>query len=80
MPNKLYLIRVATNFVVTPSKDGNTPHRIFASDGTFTLEVESYPASKPEGEVPLKAVQMASGREIRVDPDFDPADLSRFFS
>lgn len=79
MPSKLDLIRVARSFVFKPAK-GDEDHRIFASDGTFTLEVESYPASKPEEEVHIRACQLAGSREVKVDRDFDPADLSRFFN
>lgn len=78
MPTTFDLIEAAKYFIVSPAKDGKK-HRIFASDGTFNLVVETYPASQSEDEVFVRAVQMAGKREVRVERDSDPTDLSRFF-
>lgn len=73
------LIRVAKSFIVYPANPATQEHRIFAHDGMFSLIIKTFPSSESEETVIAYAAQIANNREVIIERQNDPANLSNFF-
>lgn len=72
-------IRVAKSFIVYPANPATQEHRIFAHDGTFNLIIKTFPASESEETAIAYATEIANNREVIIERQNDPANLSNFF-